>query len=215
MSQHNDNQARFNQAAPTWDENPVRQLMANAIAAAMLAAVPIDLSMTVLDFGCGTGLVSLALQPHAKRIIGIDCTPGMLAIFDEKVRAYGLNNVETHCLDLCTHTAPQLHADVLVSAMALHHIADLPSLLPTLVSILSPGGYLALADLDCEDGSFHEDKTGVYHSGLDRAWLIAQLQELGIEELHAVTAHTIERPSGRYPIFLISGRKPATLSLLQ
>ncbi len=208
MNAPNANQTRFNQAAASWDENPARQVMANTIAAAMLAAIPIESSMTVLDFGCGTGLVSLALQPHVQRVIGIDITPGMLAIFDEKVRAYGITNVETHCLDLCTQSAPDLQADVIVSAMALHHIADLPSLLPTLVQLLTPGGYLAFADLDSEDGSFHEDKTGVYHDGLERDWLISQLQVLGIQDITAVTAHTIERPTGSYPIFLISGRKP-------
>ena len=206
-----ENQARFNHAAPTWDEHPTRRLMAETIAAAMRARVPIAPSATVLDFGCGTGLVSLALQPYAGRIIGIDCAPGMLSVFKEKVQALGITNVETHCLDLCRQPAPEIHADVIVSAMALHHIADIPALLQTLLPLLTAGGYLAFADLDSEDGSFHEDKTGVHHAGIARDWLIAQLQTLGLQEITAITAHTIERPAAdgmrRYPIFLISGRK--------
>jgi 2-polyprenyl-3-methyl-5-hydroxy-6-metoxy-1,4-benzoquinol methylase len=213
MDNLTENQTRFNHAAPTWDENPGRLLMANNIAAAIRARVPIDPSMTVLDFGCGTGLVSLALQPYVKRVIGIDCSTGMLAVLAEKVRVLGLTNVDTHCLDLSTHPAPDLHADVIVSAMALHHIADIPAILRVLVQRLTPGGYLALADLDSEDGSFHEDKSGVYHAGIDRAWLLAQLQALDLQQLSATTAHVMERPSPagtrHYPIFLISGQKPA------
>jgi 2-polyprenyl-3-methyl-5-hydroxy-6-metoxy-1,4-benzoquinol methylase len=131
------------------------------------------------------------------------------------VRVLGLANVETHCLDLTTlpHPAPDLRADVIISVMALHHIADLPAILRTLVQLLTPGGYLALADLDSEDGSFHEDKSGVHHAGIDRDWLLAQLTALGLQQLSASTAHVMERPSPggtrRYPIFLACGREPA------
>ena len=212
MQNLTDIQARFNRAASTWDENPARAQMADSIASAMRAQVPFDNTKTVLDFGCGTGLVSLQLQPYARRIIGIDSAPGMLAVLDDKVRGSSLTNVETICLDLCTQPAPQLHADIIVSAMALHHIADIPALLQTLVQLLTPGGFLALADLDSEDGSFHADKTGVYHAGIDRNWLVAQLQTLGVHQISAMTAHTIERPSEtgprQYPIFLISGNMP-------
>ena len=213
MGNLTDNQARFNQAAPTWDENPGRQLMAQRIAGEILTHVPIDSATDVIDFGCGTGLVSLALQPHVHRIIGIDSSPGMLAVLDAKVRTLCITNVEMFCLDLSTQPAPDMHVDVIVSAMALHHIADIPVLLQALLPLLPPGGYLALADLDSEDGSFHEDKTGVYHAGIDRDWLMAQLSALGLQQLSATTAYVMERPSPdgvkRYPIFLVSGRKPA------
>ena len=33
----------------------------------------------VLDVACGTGLVSFALAPHAREVVGIDISPGMLA----------------------------------------------------------------------------------------------------------------------------------------
>ncbi len=204
-------QTRFDQAAPTWDANPGRQLMAQKITAAILEQIPVSPTMTAIDFGCGTGLLTLALQPQFRRIIGIDSSPGMLAVLEEKVRAAGIANVETCCLDLGTQSAPELRVDLVVSAMALHHIADVPFVLRALTQLLSPDGYLALADLDAEDGSFHEDKTGVCHSGFDRAWLMAQLAALGIEQINAITAHDLERPTPdgvrRFPIFLISGQK--------
>ena len=213
----NTSRARFDHAAATWDENPGRVRMAQALAAAMRAAVPITPAMTVIDFGCGTGLVSLALQPHAGRVIGIDSSPGMLSVLDEKVRALGLSNVETCCLDLRTQPAPELRAEVIVSAMALHHIADIPAMLRALSALLAPGGYLALADLDSEDGSFHEDPTGVFHHGIDRDWLLAQLAALGLHALHAQTAYTLERPEPngprQYPIFLLSGRNAPSASV--
>ena len=107
---------------------------------------------------------------------------------------------------------PICAADLIVSAMALHHIADIPQLLQALTQLLTPDGYLALADLDAEDGSFHADMTGVHHAGIDRDWLIAQLTTLGFHDVSATTAHVIERPNAtgelrRYPVFLVSGRR--------
>ncbi|HEX2950914.1 MAG TPA: class I SAM-dependent methyltransferase [Armatimonadota bacterium] len=203
-------QFRFNHAAATWDENPGRLLAANNTVSAILTQVPVRSDMTVIDYGCGTGLVTLGLQPYVERIIGVDISPAMLTELENKVRALALSNVETCCLDLRSQPSADLHADLVVSAMALHHIADIPSALRALTGLLSPGGYVALADLDVEDGSFHGDKTGVFHYGIDRTWLIAQLEALGIQEIQSTTAHVVERPAAdgnhRYPVFLISGR---------
>jgi predicted TPR repeat methyltransferase len=208
-------QSRFDQAAATWDEDPGRVRMSRNIAEAMLAAVPVQPSMTAIDFGCGTGLVTLALQPFVGRIVGIDSSPGMLAKLRGKAEAIGAAHVEALHVDLTAQSAPAgLRADLIVSAMALHHIADIPHLLQTLAGLLVPGGYMALADLDTEDGAFHGDSTGVHHSGLDREWLMTELTALGFFDLRATTAHVVERPGNdtprRYPVFLVSGRKGAT-----
>jgi len=206
-------QSRFDHAAGTWDEQSARIVLAKAIAQTILTQVPVSPTMTALDYGCGTGLVTLALQPHVQRIIGIDSSSGMLAKLQEKMQALGITNVETLLLDLATQPPPpDLRADLIVSAMALHHITDLPHLLQALTGLLTPGGYLALADLDTEDGSFHTDMTGVHHLGVDRAWLIAQLTALSFQDVSATTTHVVERPNDigmlrRYPVFLVSGHR--------
>jgi len=207
-------QARFDKAAATWDENPARLVMTENIAAAILQQVPVRETFTVIDYGCGTGLLTLALQPRVKRIIGMDTSVGMLAVLEKKIQALGLSNVETQALDLTTQPPPAIKVDLIVSAMALHHIADVPKVLGELVRMLAPGGYLALADLDTEEGNFHSDKTGVYHAGFDRAGLIGLLKSLGLLELTAVTAHTIERPTEdglrSFSLFLIRGQMPTS-----
>jgi len=203
--------SRFDLAAATWDEHPARIALTKAIAEAILDQVPVTAAMTALDFGCGTGLVTLALQPYVQRIIGVDSSPGMLAKLREKMQALGITNVETRLLDLTIQPPPPgLCAELIVSAMVLHHIDDLPTILQYLTRMLVPGGYLALADLDTEDGSFHPDPTGVYHAGIDRHWLSNQLIALGFTDVRATTVHVIERPDAegtprQYPIFLVSG----------
>ncbi|MFA7695822.1 MAG: hypothetical protein WCX63_09830, partial [Methanoregula sp.] len=49
----------FNTAAATWDENPGRVKMAHTVAHAILGTVKPGPDRDVLDFGCGTGLLSL------------------------------------------------------------------------------------------------------------------------------------------------------------
>lgn len=196
-----------------WDEQPARVQLAQAIAGSILARVPVTPAMTALDFGCGTGLVTMALAPHVGRIIGVDTSPAMLDKLREKAAVMPGTTVDARLLDLTVAAPPaDLRADLVVSAMAMHHIADLPALLRVLVGLLAPGGWLALADLDSEDGTFHPDLTDVYHLGIDRAWLQTELATLGLRDLHADTAHVIERPttSGKlrsYPVFLVSGRR--------
>jgi len=169
--------------------------------------------MVAVDYGCGTGLLTLALRPAVERITGVDSSAGMLAKLQEKLQAAGIADVQTRLLDLEVQPPPDdVAADLIVSAMTLHHIAELPKLLCALHQWLRPGGYLALADLDAEDGSFHQDATGVHHFGVDRSWLTAQLSGMGLHDVDAITAHVVERPDAagaprRYPVFLVSGHR--------
>ena len=90
----------FNAAAATWDENPGRVRMAHDVAQAILGTVKPVPAMDVLDFGCGTGLLSLALQPHVRTITAVDSSQGMLDVLDAKVKAQGIKNVRTRRVDL-------------------------------------------------------------------------------------------------------------------
>jgi 2-polyprenyl-3-methyl-5-hydroxy-6-metoxy-1,4-benzoquinol methylase len=187
----------------------MRVAMAQNIASAMLLAIPVKPDMTAIDFGCGTGLISLALQSSFSQITGIDTSRGMVDVLNTKIKAADINNIEVLCLDI-TQSTPDIKADVIVSSMALHHVEDVSSLLKTFTAMLNPGGYLVLADLDTEPGTFHTDNTGIYHFGFDREWFTEQLLTLGYKNVVTKTAHTLERPDAdgimrSYTIFLISG----------
>ena len=53
--------ARFDRVAAEWDASPTRVALARAVVEAIRAAVPLDAEMRALDFGAGTGLVTLGL----------------------------------------------------------------------------------------------------------------------------------------------------------
>jgi len=202
---------RFDLAAATWDDNPTRVALARGIAAAIRGAVPLRRGMTAMDFGAGTGLLTLALLPDVGAMTAVDASGGMLRVLDEKLSGLGVANVRTWPCDIMHDPLPPAPVDLIVSAMVLHHLPDVPQALRRLRACLNPGGWIALADLDAEDGSFHADATGVYHHGFDRAQLCAWLQAAGFTDAAAREAHRIARPSNtgemrEYGVFLVTAR---------
>jgi cyclopropane fatty-acyl-phospholipid synthase-like methyltransferase len=200
---------RFDQAATTWDEEPQRVTLARAVAGEIAREIHLSSDIDVLDFGCGTGLLTLALQPLVHSVTGADTSSGMLDVLRQKVQALGLANVETILLDPQVPLSVGTRFHLIVSSMALHHVADLASLFKQFHELLHSGGQLALADLDREDGSFHEDGSGVFHLGFERSQLQGLLAEAGFPSsgLGATTAIVTRKGSHDYPVFLITGRK--------
>ena len=84
--------SRFDEAAARWDEQPARVALAQDIAKAILAQVPVRPSMAAIDYGCGTGLLTLALRPAVQRITGVDSSSAMLAKLQEKLQATGVTD---------------------------------------------------------------------------------------------------------------------------
>jgi 2-polyprenyl-3-methyl-5-hydroxy-6-metoxy-1,4-benzoquinol methylase len=198
---------RFDKAAGTWDEDPGRVALAKAVAEHILQRLGPMPDAEVLDFGCGTGLLSLAVHPHVRRVTGADSSAGMLGVLEQKVRSLGLESVRTYRLDDSHPLSEAGSFDLITSSMTLHHVRDLRALFRTFRSLLTPGGRVALADLDREDGTFHRPEiTDVFHLGFDRDDLRAQLLEAGFDGVEDVSAFVHHRNGREYPVFLITGR---------
>jgi len=206
------NRQRFDVIAAEWDDSPRRRELATGVAAAIAETLPLQAHWHALEYGCGTGLVGAALAPRLGHLLACDVSPGMLSVLTEKARAAGLDHLQTRVLDLTSEPPPAEHFDLIFSSMTMHHIPDVPALLHTFHGMLKPGGWLALVDLDAEDGSFHgEDMPGVMHHGFDRIALQDDLRAAGFAETSARTAHTVSKTAddGRvshYPVFLITAR---------
>ncbi len=119
----NENIERFDKAAKEWDSKQTRITMATKITSQIIKNIPLKNEHTVMDFGCGTGLVGLSIAPLVKKLIGVDISSAMIDTFKAKAIEQGLCNVEARNTDdgslsnLCD-------LDALVSAMALHHIKE-------------------------------------------------------------------------------------------
>ena len=195
----------FRDKAEDWDERPVPAQISEGVFAAIRERVPLDESLTVMDFGAGTGLVIGKLAPHVGPLIAVDISRAMLDKLAAKPELAG--RVEVVCQNLLEEPLER-SVDLVVSAMAMHHVEDTDALLRTLHAHLAPGGRVALADLDTEDGSFHPpDTEGVFHHGFDRAALKAQLEDAGFTDVEVATAGEVDRDERRYSIFLATATR--------
>jgi ubiquinone/menaquinone biosynthesis C-methylase UbiE len=204
----------FDDAATNWDAEPRRIELAKAVGEAILSQVRPTRGMDVLDYGCGTGLLGLFLLPHVRSVMGADSSPGMLQVLEDKIRAAGLPQMRAERLDLAHDPAPTSRYHLIAANMVMHHVDQTDVLLAAFYRMLLPGGFLAIADLDTEPGSFHgPDVAGsVYHHGFDRRSLIDRLYRVGLVDLKVVTAHVIRKPvangeTREFPVFLIVGKR--------
>jgi len=202
----------FDEEAATWDEVPARIKLANNIATAISNEILLTSHTDVLDFGCGTGLLTLKLQPLVHSITGVDSSPGMLNVLKAKIAKQNLLNVKAQYLDTEQGDILEGTYHLIVSGMTFHHVKEIMPLLDQFYGILAPSGYLCIADLDLDGGKFHDNNDGIFHFGFDRALLRRDFMEAGFDDIRDRTAAEVMKPDSEggmrpFTVFLMTGRK--------
>ena len=196
----------FAHKSKNWDMNSKRVQNAKSIAELIVKNIKLNKEMELMDLGAGTGLLSYFVAPFVKKIVAVDNSPSMLLEFESKCDEFAceteaiLKNISTDDLEGRTF-------DGIISSMTIHHIEDIAALFHKLYRMLNDGGFIAIADLDSEDGSFHSDNTGVYHHGFDRKELQKFAEASGFKEIRFDTASTINKPHRAFTVFLMTARK--------
>ncbi len=201
----------FDERAKDWDSDPDKIERARTVANAIRKAIPLSTSMNALEYGCGTGLLSFALQPDLGCITLADSSQGMLDVLGEKIAAAGVTNLRPVRLDLSVDPLPTERYDLTYSLMTLHHIGDTKNILTKFYALLEPNGYLLVADLDKEDGTFHTDGSTDVHKGFERSQLQKQVEAVGFKNITFSIAYKIKKEiNGRqkvFPVFLMTAQK--------
>ena len=197
----------FSEKAKDWDVNEMVLQLSNATSSAILENIDFNDQMSVMDFGAGTGLITSQVVPFVSSITAVDVSQAMLEKLGEKL---GSNSkVQTVCQDITEQPLAQKF-DVIMSAMAMHHVEDTNLLIQRFAEHLDSGAKIALADLDEEDGTFHPaDIEGVFHDGFNRDNLKNILEQNGFGNIQFVTAHTVDKEDKNYPVFLVTAEKIA------
>jgi 2-polyprenyl-3-methyl-5-hydroxy-6-metoxy-1,4-benzoquinol methylase len=198
----------FDLKAAGWDENPVHVERAAAITGAILNTVPVTKEMTALEFGAGTGIAGLLLSDHVKKIVLTDSSIEMVRIMKGKIRKGNVKNLRARLFDLEKNQWTGRKFDLVTSQMVLHHIADIEDILEKFHDLLRPGGFLTLADLYKEDGSFHgEGFTG--HNGFDTVWLseiVARkgFRDISVRKCFEIKKQFTETEIKQFDVFLLA-----------
>lgn len=196
----------FDARAREWDKDKMHMDRSLAIAAALEKRIVLEPSMKALEYGAGTGILSFLLKDKLAEITLMDSSAEMIKVCEEKVEYYQTPHIRPLFIDL-EHSAYSQTFDLIYNQMVLHHVVDVDSMLARFYTMLNPNGYLAIADLYTEDGSFHGPQVNV-HLGFEPDTLATTLSRVGFTEVEHRPCFTIKRPTGaEFPVFLLIARK--------
>jgi len=194
----------FKSKADKWDKGSIRVNGAKKIADAIKQNIKLTSDMEILDFGVGTGLLGFEIAKNVKKVYGVDISPNMIKKLKEKNTLE--SSIEVYCQDIIKNPL-QKNFDGLVSSMTLHHIQDLKLFFKTIYKNIKKNGFIAIADLDKEDGSFHSDNKGVFHFGFNKKELCKIILKAGFTKINFQIINTISKPNKDFDIFLITAKR--------
>jgi len=145
-------------------------------------------SKSLIDYGSGTGLVSLALADLVDSVLLVDSSEQMLAVAKEKIAHKGITNAEVLYSDF-TEEKPEMKADIVLVSLVLLHIPDTNAILKELFTVLNNGGKLIIVDFDKNEKINHPK----VHNGFVHEELKNKLAEVGFKSVEMKTFHHRER----------------------
>lgn len=107
--------------------------------------------MKLLDFACGTGIITELYLPYVKggEVIGIDINDDFLNKFDQRSKKNN-NAMKGFNIDLLLESV-DFKVDAIICTLSYHHIDNYEKITTKLVNLLNPGGWLVIVDFYNED----------------------------------------------------------------
>ena len=201
----------FDKKAKDWDDNR-RIQRSKVIAEKIIDYVNLQETFSGLEFGCGTGLISLNLYDKLGKITCIDTSSGMIKQLEDKVAEHNLDKITVTQLNINDDHDLQSEYDIIYSSMSLHHVTSLEETLQNFYDLLQDGGLLCIVDLDKEDGSFHSQESNFLgHNGFEQKELSQLLEQVGFNNIMSETFYNDERSIGNrnieYSLFIMKAQK--------
>ncbi len=207
----------FDEKAKLWDSDPSKIERAEIAAEAIRSLISDNPSSKAsinkaLEFGAGTGRLSLCLSDKIFQITLCDTSAGMLEIAKQNITDQNAENIDVKLLIPDSYNYPSQFSgkkfDLIYSMLAVHHIVDLIQFFSNISQLQDPGGLIAIIDLEKEDGSFHDNNPEFDgHSGFERSHLSQILFSNHYSEIEYKVIHIIEKNNTQYPIFMQAFRK--------
>ena len=151
--------------------------------------------LLILDFGCGTGLLTERMATTADRIVAVDPSEKMISVLENKQ----LSNVETLIAVLSeetikTHDLFKSKYDLIVASSVCSFLPDYEGTLRLLKSLLKPNGIFVqwdwLKSSEDNDSGFNEEK-------IESAY-----QQAGLEKSSVTEAFSIESEDGSMSVIM-------------
>ncbi len=171
----------FNHKAETFD-SPKNIFLANLVYQAIEKQIDLLSDKEILDFGGGTGLLTLPLAKQAKSVTLVDISEKMLGQARLKAEQQDIKNIQFLEQDLLEKPLEK-EFDLIVVCRVLHHMPDLDAALAMFKHHLKEKGQLLLADFT---------KTEANHHGFELAELENKLIQHGFSSVHSQILYSAE-----------------------
>jgi ubiquinone/menaquinone biosynthesis C-methylase UbiE len=202
----------FDLKAAEWDQNPIIFERAEAIANEIKRLLPSNKRMIALEFGAGTGVTSFILKDSLKEITLMDNSSEMVKVMNNKIKTSKIKNLKTLNFNLEKAELKDAKFDIIFNQMVLHHITDIENIITKFYNLLNPGGFLAIADLYTEDGSFHDEGfTG--HKGFDpeelsNILLVSGFKNINHHKCFVINKKISDAAIKEFDVFLLTAQRP-------
>ncbi|SYZ72334.1 Ribosomal RNA adenine dimethylase [Candidatus Zixiibacteriota bacterium] len=129
------------------DASPIRKL--NEEVAHITGAINLKEDHTVLEFGCGTGEVTIELAKRCRKVIAVDVAQRMIDYAALKALERGIGNIDFVCSGFLNIERPDREIDAIVTELALHHLPEFWKMIAIrrMYDLLKTGGRLYLMDI--------------------------------------------------------------------
>lgn len=191
--------AFFDESSDRWDVIRDELFGSHFYLHALLGLLREDWS--VADLGCGTGTVAQTLAPFVRRVIGIDASPPMLELAEQRLE--NCDNVELRLGELESLPLDDNHVDLATLILVLHHLERPDTAIHEAARCLRPHGHILIVDMLPHDRTEYRIEKGHVWLGFSTADIKEYLQTAGFG---AVRCHLLPpAPEAKGPnLFAIS-----------
>lgn len=191
--------SEWDDVASAWDDEPATRAYASAAYSSLVALLrdtPLSLAdARVLDFGCGTGLMTERLADAGASVLAVDTSVVMLDVLRAKQRLIESRDVVTST----TLPRPGQTFDLVVCSSVCSFLDDYPGTVAELVALLAPGGLLVQWDWE---------RTPDDDGGLSRDQIRSTLEAAGLADVDVGVGFEVDVEGERMAPLMGHGRAP-------
>ena len=163
------------------DTRDGRQLVPGRSWAAWSRAIGLLLPpLDVIDIGCGEGYLTIEAARWARKVVGVDRSPAVLARARQLAERRKFSNIVWKRGEIERVPVADASFDVALLSQTLHHAADPGRAVHEAARVLRPGGRVLILDLRTHDETWVRHKLGDRWQGFDDETLSSWLTAAGL-----------------------------------
>ncbi len=163
--------------------------------------------LEVVDFGCGTGVLTVELARWARHVTAIDRSESALTKARAEAARQGLHNITFLAADLEHLPLERASVDLVVVSQSLHHVDSIEHVLAEGARVLKPGGRMVVLELLPHDEAWVKSRLGHQHLGFAPDAVEQAMREVGLEHTQSVPAP--RDATSPFKAFLLIGTRAA------